>query len=144
MHCPGAQDCPLPRVPARAAERLLQGIADVAAAFLIAQANAGAHMVQVFDSWAGALSPADFEKWELPALRRIAETFKAACPNKPIVIMPKGAHHSLENPRFGERSASTKVIRLYIIDGRPDVNRAACSSAANSRTNQFSRLLLTG
>ena len=54
-------------------------------------------MVQVFDSWAGALSPSDFEKWELPALRRIAETFKAACPDKPIIIMPKGAHHCLES-----------------------------------------------
>ena len=79
-----------------ASKKLLDGIADVVAAFLIAQANAGAHMVQVFDSWAGALSPSDFEKWELPALRRIAETFKAACPDKPIIMMPKGAHHSLE------------------------------------------------
>lgn len=79
-----------------ASKRLLDGIADVCATFLIAQANAGAHMVQVFDSWAGALSPSDFEKWELPALRRIAETFKAACPDKPIIIMPKGAHHCLE------------------------------------------------
>ena len=79
-----------------ASKRLLDGIADVCASFLIAQANAGAHMVQVFDSWAGALSPSDFEKWELPALRRIAETFKAACPDKPIIIMPKGAHHCLE------------------------------------------------
>lgn len=79
-----------------ASERLLKGISDVCAAFLIAQANAGAHMVQVFDSWAGALSPADFARWELPALQRIAETFKAACPDKPIIIMPKGAHHCLE------------------------------------------------
>ena len=120
-----------------ASERLLQGIADVAAAFLIAQANAGAHMVQVFDSWAGALSPADFEKWELPALRRIAETFKAACPNKPIVIMPKGAHHSLEalaaidavdiigldwtiSPSAVRGERSTEALRKQVVQGNID------------------------
>ena len=33
---------------------------------------------------------------ELPALRRVAQVFKAACPDKPLIVMPKGAHHSLE------------------------------------------------
>eukprot|EP01052_Picozoa_sp_SAG31_P022518 SAG31_NODE_1794_length_7249_cov_4.709231_3_plen_130_part_00 len=54
----------------KAARKLLDGISKAVADFLIAQANAGAHMVQVFDSWAGALSPRDFEIWELPSLRQ--------------------------------------------------------------------------
>eukprot|EP01047_Picozoa_sp_COSAG01_P010435 COSAG01_NODE_441_length_17032_cov_27.546389_5_plen_290_part_00 len=78
-----------------ASERLLSGIADVVGAFLIEQARAGAQMCQVFDSWAGALSPSDFVKWELPALTRVARTFKAACPDTPLIVMPKGAHHAL-------------------------------------------------
>lgn len=80
-----------------ASQQLLTGIADVVAQFLIAQAKAGAHMCQVFDSWAGALSPGDFARWELPALQHVAEVFKAACPEVPLVVMAKGAHHALES-----------------------------------------------
>ena len=58
-----------------AAKKLLDGISNAVADFLIAQAQAGAHIVQVFDSWAGSLSPDDFDKWEAPALRQVGLEF---------------------------------------------------------------------
>ena len=50
---------------------LLDALADVALASLRAQVEAGAEAVQLFDSWAGALAPADYRRSVLPASRRI-------------------------------------------------------------------------
>ena len=50
---------------------LLDRLADLALAFLRAQVVAGAGAVQLFDSWAGALSPADYRRHVMPASARI-------------------------------------------------------------------------
>ena len=50
---------------------LLDRLADIVIASLRAQVQAGASAVQVFDSWAGLLSPADYRRAVLPATRRI-------------------------------------------------------------------------
>ena len=52
---------------------LLDALADLALASLRGQVAAGASAVQVFDSWAGALSPDDYAERVLPATRRIFE-----------------------------------------------------------------------
>ncbi len=51
--------------------RLLDVLADMALASLRSQVAAGAQAIQLFDSWAGALSPADYEQRVLPASRRV-------------------------------------------------------------------------
>ena len=51
--------------------RLLDALADISLAALRAQVEAGASAVQVFDSWAGALTPADYRRSVLSASRRI-------------------------------------------------------------------------
>jgi len=50
---------------------LLDRIADVTLAFLRVQAEAGASALQLFDSWAGALSPAQYERYVLPHSRKV-------------------------------------------------------------------------
>ncbi|MBS2550902.1 uroporphyrinogen decarboxylase [Catenulispora sp. NL8] len=45
---------------------LLDRLADLTAAFLRVQIGAGASVVQLFDSWAGALAPRDYERYVLP------------------------------------------------------------------------------
>lgn len=50
---------------------LLDRLADIALASLRSQVDAGASAVQLFDSWAGALEPADYERFVLPSVRKI-------------------------------------------------------------------------
>ncbi|HTV10747.1 MAG TPA: uroporphyrinogen decarboxylase [Acidimicrobiales bacterium] len=52
---------------------LMGRLADIALASLRAQVGAGAAAVQVFESWGGALSPADYRQYVLPALCRILD-----------------------------------------------------------------------
>jgi uroporphyrinogen decarboxylase len=52
---------------------LVDRLADLSLAFLRAQVAAGADAVQLFDSWAGCLSPGEYERFALPATRRVLE-----------------------------------------------------------------------
>jgi uroporphyrinogen decarboxylase len=58
--------------------RLCERLADTSAEYLLAQAEAGADVVQLFDSWVGALGPADYREFVLPHSRRILARLKAA------------------------------------------------------------------
>jgi uroporphyrinogen decarboxylase len=53
------------------AERLLGHLAEAMAAYLRAQAAAGAQALMLFESWAGLLAPREFERFALPAVRRV-------------------------------------------------------------------------
>ena len=52
---------------------LLERLADSFAAYVQAQVDAGADVIQLFDSWAGILSPADYEEFAAPYSRRVLE-----------------------------------------------------------------------
>ena len=74
------------------AHQLLQMITDTTIAYLQQQIAAGADTVQVFDSWGGLLSKADFETYSLPYLEQIV---KAIQPIAPVILFAKGAWYSL-------------------------------------------------
>jgi uroporphyrinogen decarboxylase len=76
------------------AHKLLQKITDVTIAYLKAQAKAGADLVQVFDSWSGMLSPADFKIFAQPYLVQIAD---AVSIDVPVILFPKGSWYALED-----------------------------------------------
>ncbi len=54
-------------------DSLTSRLADMAVASLRAQVEAGAQAVQLFDSWAGSLSPSEYERFALPATRAVLE-----------------------------------------------------------------------
>jgi uroporphyrinogen decarboxylase len=56
---------------------LVDRLASMASAFLAAQVGAGASVVQLFDSWAGSLSPAEYGRYALPATRRVLAEVRA-------------------------------------------------------------------
>ncbi len=59
--------------------------------YLSGQIGAGVDAVQLFDSWAGSLSPAQFERWVIEPNKRIVTSLKARHPETPIIGFPKGA-----------------------------------------------------
>jgi len=59
-------------------QRLMDKLADAVGDHLQAQVEAGADAVQLFDTWAGALSPEDFRRWALPAAQRALSRVKGA------------------------------------------------------------------
>lgn len=67
--------------------KLLQKITDSTIAYLKAQIKAGADLVQLFDSWAGILSPAQYQAFSLPYIRQICD----AITEVPVTVFAKGA-----------------------------------------------------
>lgn len=76
------------------AHQLLQKITDITISYLKLQAKAGADTLQVFDSWAGALSPADFKVYAQPYLFQIADALKD---DVPVILFPKGSWYALKD-----------------------------------------------
>jgi uroporphyrinogen decarboxylase len=70
--------------------RLIGLLVDATADHLIAQADAGAEALQIFDSWAGALIGEALQRWSVAPLRGLVERVKAAHPDVPIILFPRG------------------------------------------------------
>ena len=75
------------------AHQLLQMITDTTIAYLKAQVKAGADVIQLFDSWGGLLSPADFETFSLRYMRQIIAALKDEVLT---ILFAKGAWFALE------------------------------------------------
>lgn len=79
---------------------LLSLLTEAVADFLVAQARAGAQMLQVFESSAEYLGPALFEQFALPCIREISSRVKRSLAelnlDVPITIFAKGAHYAVD------------------------------------------------
>jgi uroporphyrinogen decarboxylase len=73
------------------AHELLNSITDVTIRYIKAQIKAGAHMVQVFDSWAGILGKEQYAEFGLKYMERIA----SAITEVPVTLFAKGAYNSI-------------------------------------------------
>lgn len=70
---------------------LLDILAEKSAEYLIAQIDAGADAVQIFDSWAGVLGEHEFDAYAVKPVRRIVDIVRAARPQARIIAFAKGA-----------------------------------------------------
>jgi uroporphyrinogen decarboxylase len=59
--------------------------------YLSKQIEAGAEVVKLFDSWAGSLKGADFDRYALEPARKIIAELKARHPDVPVIAFPRGA-----------------------------------------------------
>lgn len=69
--------------------RLIDLLVDAITQHLVRQVQAGAEIIQIFDSWAGVLPYSEFEKWCLAPVRQIVSQVKARCPSTPIIVFPR-------------------------------------------------------
>jgi uroporphyrinogen decarboxylase len=70
---------------------IIARIESVTLDYLSGQVEAGAEALQLFDSWAGSLSPAQFEQWVIAPTARLVGALKERHPEVPIIGFPKGA-----------------------------------------------------
>ena len=80
--------------------QLIDAIVAVTVDYLVGQIDAGADAVQLFDSWAGSLSPEQFNRWVIAPNKAIVDALRARRPEAVIIGFPKGAGGKL--PAYAE------------------------------------------
>jgi uroporphyrinogen decarboxylase len=95
--------------------RLMELLADTVIAYLLAQLAAGAQVLQLFDSWVGALGPYDYERFAAPYSRKVLDAVSGR--GAPVIHFANGASAMLPQVR----AAGGDVIGL---DWRIDLDRA--------------------
>ncbi|HLL31936.1 MAG TPA: uroporphyrinogen decarboxylase family protein, partial [Allosphingosinicella sp.] len=70
---------------------IVEAISAMTLDYLSAQVESGVEAVQLFDSWSGSLSPAQFEQWAIAPTAGLVSGFKARHPDTPVIGFPKGA-----------------------------------------------------
>ncbi|MBW8446445.1 MAG: uroporphyrinogen decarboxylase [Arenimonas sp.] len=79
--------------------QLLDLLADMSATYLVAQIDAGADAVQIFDSWAGVLGEEEFDKYCTRPMARIIASVRAQRPGARVIAFAKGAGLLLKDYR---------------------------------------------
>lgn len=70
---------------------LIERISEATLSYLMGQIGAGADVVQLFDSWAGVLPEAAFDRWVIAPTRQIVAALKERFPAVPVIGFPRGA-----------------------------------------------------
>jgi uroporphyrinogen decarboxylase len=81
---------------------LMEKLEAATLAHLLAQAEAGAEALMLFDSWAGQLPPRAFRQWVIAPAKRLREAIRAARPDLPVIGFPR-----LAGPMLAEYAAET-------------------------------------
>lgn len=76
-------------------QQLLELLAEATVSHLGAQIEAGADGVQLFDTWAELLGPAEYQIWGLPAVTHIFKQLKERYPETPLTYFARGSPHLL-------------------------------------------------
>lgn len=77
-------------------QRLMDKLVQASIEYLCGQFAAGVDAVQLFDTWAGVLPPAEFERWCIAPAAKIVSGLRAKVPNAKIIGFPRGAGMNLK------------------------------------------------
>ena len=97
--------------------QLLTKLADAIATYACYQIESGAQIVQMFDSWAGHLSPQDYDTFALPYQQHIVRHVKARHPETPLILYINGSAGLLE--RMGQSG-----VDIVSVDWTVDIAEA--------------------
>ncbi len=95
---------------------IIDAIVNLTIEYLARQIEAGVEAVQLFDSWAGSLSPAQFERWVIAPNAAIVAGVKARCPQAVVIGFPKGAGAKL--PAYARETGVDAVGLDETVDPR--------------------------
>ena len=68
---------------------LVDGLADATVSHLVGQLDAGADVVQIFDTWAGALDREEFERWSVAPIAKIVSGVRQQRPHARVIVFPR-------------------------------------------------------
>lgn len=114
---------------------LMEKITETTSRYLLAQAEAGAQALQLFDSWAGILAPCDFEQYALPYATRIIQDLKKT--GLPLIYFANNGATLLEL----SVSTGADVIGLDWRINIKDAIRRVGSRAVQGNIDPFALLL---
>ena len=140
--------------------KIIDVLVDNSIEYLLAQLAAGADALQIFDTWAGVLPPAEFARWSVEPTRRIVEGVRAKVPDAKIIGFPRGAGAQLPGyveatgvnavsidwtaePAFIRERVQSKVAvqgnldPLVLITGGAALDRAVDNTLANFAAGRF-------
>ena len=95
-------------------KRLMEKLAKIAGEYLNCQIAAGAHAVQLFDSWAGCLTPVDYEQFVLPYTKKVID---AVAPGIPVIHFSTGTAGLLKHIRAAGGDVIGLDWRINLDDG---------------------------
>ena len=88
-------------------QRLIDILVDASIDYLDQQVRAGADALQIFDSWAGSLPDAEFDRWVIAPTLKIRKALAKAHPTIPVIGFPRGA--GMRTFKFVEQTGVTGV-----------------------------------
>ena len=80
---------------------IIDAIVEATVVYLCGQIEAGVEAVQLFDSWAGSLSPLEFDRWVIQPNACIVSRLKEIHPHVPVIGFPKGVGAKLADYAAG-------------------------------------------
>lgn len=104
--------------------RVMERLADSAITFIDAQLSAGARAFQLFDSWAGALDRATYDRVVLPHSRRVFDELGARHPEVPGIHFGIGCDHLLGSMLSAMDSSDGARARVLGLDWRTPIDEA--------------------
>lgn len=121
-------------------EKLIALLVDAVTAHLEAQIQAGAEVLQIFDSWAGALDAPAMRHWSLRPIREIVTRLKRSAPHIPVIVFPRGVGNGYRD--FAEAGFADGLSLDQGID--PLWAREAVQSKTVAQGNLDPRWLVAG
>jgi uroporphyrinogen decarboxylase len=99
---------------AKAFGQLMDRLVEASVEYLVRQFQAGVDAAQIFDTWAGTLPPAEFQRWCVEPVARVVKGVRAAIADAPIIGFPRGAGTLL--PAYVAQTGVTAVGLDWMID----------------------------
>mmetsp|Transcript_33284 Transcript_33284/g.43892 ORF Transcript_33284/g.43892 Transcript_33284/m.43892 type:complete len:425 (-) Transcript_33284:320-1594(-) len=110
-------------------KQLLNLLTDVVIEYMVAQVEAGADLLQVFEAMGMFISEKNFDEWCLPVLTRMCKELKERCPGVPLMVFARGATYA----NVALQQAGFDVVTLDGSTPRQETRQALFEAAKGGR-----------